>query len=53
MNNLRKPVIGIILDLNSDSSKYSYASFPWYALRACYSQNVEQAGGIPVSNASL
>ena len=41
MNNLRQPVIGIILDLNTDSSKYSYASFPWYALRACYSQNVE------------
>ena len=48
MNNLRQPVIGIILDLNTDSSKYSYASFPWYALRACYSQNVEKAGGIPV-----
>jgi putative glutamine amidotransferase len=48
MNNLRQAVIGIILDLNTDSSKYSYASFPWYALRACYSQNVEKAGGIPV-----
>ena len=48
MNNLKKPVIGIILDLNTDSSKYSYAPLPWYALRACYSQNVEKAGGIPV-----
>ena len=48
MNNLKKPVIGIILDFNTDSSKYSYAPLPWYALRACYSQNVEKAGGIPV-----
>lgn len=48
MNNIKKPVIGIILDINTDSSKYSYAAFPWYALRACYSANVEKAGGVPI-----
>jgi putative glutamine amidotransferase len=43
-----KPVIGIILDINNDSQKYLYSARTWYALRACYSENVEKAGGIPV-----
>lgn len=45
---MKKPVIGIFLDINSDSEKYSYAPLPWYALRACYSDNVEKLGGLPV-----
>ncbi len=48
MNDIKKPIIGIILDINTDSQKYSYSALPWYALRACYSENVEKAGGIPV-----
>ncbi|CAF3764745.1 unnamed protein product [Rotaria magnacalcarata] len=43
-----KPVIGIILDINNDSQKYLYSARTWYALRACYSENVEKVGGIPV-----
>lgn len=43
-----KPVIGIFLDTNEDSEKYSYAALPWYALRRCYAQNVERFGGIPI-----
>lgn len=45
---MKKPVIGIVLDLASDNEKYSYSKKPWYALRADYSNMVEQAGGIPV-----
>jgi putative glutamine amidotransferase len=48
MNDIKKPIIGIILDINTDSQKYSYSALPWYALRACYSENVEKAGGVPV-----
>ncbi|MFK7968683.1 MAG: gamma-glutamyl-gamma-aminobutyrate hydrolase family protein [Rickettsiaceae bacterium] len=43
-----KPIIGIILDINNDSQKYSYSVRTWYALRACYSENVERAGGVPI-----
>jgi putative glutamine amidotransferase len=43
-----KPVIGIFLDINQDSEKYSYAALPWYALRRCYSENVEKFGGMPI-----
>lgn len=44
-----KPVIGIILDINNDSHKYQYSDHAsWYALRSCYSANVERAGGIPI-----
>lgn len=45
---MKKPIIGITLDLASDSKKYSYAPKSWYALRRCYSQMVEKAGGVPV-----
>ncbi len=45
---MKKPVIGITLDLASDSAKYSYAGRPWYALRRDYSGMVAKAVGIPV-----
>jgi putative glutamine amidotransferase len=45
---MKKPVIGIFLDLNTDSKKYSYAALPWYALRKCYAENVEKFGGLPI-----
>lgn len=45
---MRKPVIGIFLDINQNSEKYSYAALPWYALRECYARNVEAAGGVPI-----
>lgn len=41
-----KPVIGIILSLETEDQ--SYSRYPWYGLRANYSDAVEQAGGIPV-----
>lgn len=44
----KNPVIGITLDLVSDSEKYKYARFPWYALRQNYANSVIKAGGIPV-----
>jgi putative glutamine amidotransferase len=45
---MKKPIIGITLDLASDSEKYSYAKRPWYALRRCYSSMVAKAGGVPI-----
>jgi putative glutamine amidotransferase len=45
---MRKPIIGIILDLAEDSEKYSYAKKPWYALRSCYSDCISKYGGTPV-----
>lgn len=45
----KKPVIGIILDLNvNDPRKYLYAKLPWYALRQNYATSVEKFGGVPV-----
>jgi len=44
----KKPVIGISLDLASDSDRYKYSSFPWYALRKNYIDSVIQAGGVPI-----
>ncbi|MCP5369211.1 MAG: gamma-glutamyl-gamma-aminobutyrate hydrolase family protein [Rickettsiaceae bacterium] len=43
---MTKPVIGIVLDLPQNKDKYSYAAKPWYALRACYSERVKEAGGV-------
>ena len=45
---MKKPIIGIVLDLTQDGEKYSYSRKPWYALRADYSNMVEKAGGLPV-----
>lgn len=45
---MKKPIIGITLDLASDNDKYSYSWAPWYALRRDYSNMVVKAGGIPV-----
>jgi len=45
---MKKPVIGIVLDLASDSDKYSYAPHPWYALRKCYSDCISANGGVPI-----
>jgi putative glutamine amidotransferase len=44
---MSKPVIGITLDLQNDSEKYSYSRYPWYALRQNYSQSVAKLGGVP------
>jgi putative glutamine amidotransferase len=45
---MKKPVIGITLDLARNSEKYSYSLFPWYALRKDYADCVVMAGGIPI-----
>lgn len=45
---MKKPIIGITLDLVNDSDKYSYAWCPWYALRRDYSNIVTKSGGIPI-----
>lgn len=45
---MRKPIIGISLDLQDDNETYSYAKFPWYALRADYSDAVSRNGGMPI-----
>jgi putative glutamine amidotransferase len=45
---MKKPVIGIVLDLAKDSNKYAYAPLPWYAIRKCYADAVINAGGIPI-----
>ena len=45
---MKKPVIGIILDLASDNEKYSYSARSWYALRKDYSDCVVEAGGTPI-----
>lgn len=47
-NKYKKPVIGITLDLANDSAKYSYAKFPWYALRQNYADSIIKAGGVPI-----
>jgi len=49
ITNMKKPIIGITLDLASDTAgKYSYAWRPWYAIRRDYSDIITKAGGIPV-----
>ena len=48
IRSMKKPVIGIVLDLAKDSEKYSYAHRPWYALRKDYSDCVEKYGGIAI-----
>jgi putative glutamine amidotransferase len=45
---MKKPIIGISLDLQNDNEEYSYAKFPWYALRANYADAVSDAGGFPI-----
>lgn len=47
---MTRPLIGISLDSATDNGKYSYAisEKPWYALRKCYVNAVEDAGGLPV-----
>jgi len=45
---LKKPVIGITLDLANNNENYRYSSFPWYVLRQNYAESVLQAGGIPL-----
>ena len=42
---IKKPVIGITLDYVSEKDN-SYSRYPWYALRADYSNAVEASGGI-------
>jgi putative glutamine amidotransferase len=45
---MKRPIIGISLDLQSDNEKYSYSHFPWYALRTSYSDAVSDADGLPI-----
>lgn len=45
---MTRPIIGIVLDFVRDNEKYSYAAKPWYALRACYSERVKEAGGMAI-----
>jgi putative glutamine amidotransferase len=41
-----KPLVGVTLDSERPGS---YSTFPWYALRANYTQAIAQAGGVPVA----
>jgi putative glutamine amidotransferase len=45
---MKKPIIGIVLDLANDGGKYSYSKKPWYAIRADYSNMIEKSGGLPI-----
>lgn len=45
---MKKPIIAISLDIKTDSETYSYSKFPWYALRADYSDSVSKFGGMPI-----
>lgn len=45
---MKKTIIGITLDLANDNEKYTYAKFPWYALRKNYADCILQAGGLPI-----
>lgn len=45
---MNKPIIAISLDICNDSDKYTYAKFPWYALRAGYSNCISEFGGMPI-----
>lgn len=45
---MKKPIIGISLDLQHDNDEYSYSKFPWYALRANYSDAISAHGGLPI-----
>ncbi|MGX6959835.1 MAG: gamma-glutamyl-gamma-aminobutyrate hydrolase family protein [Rickettsia endosymbiont of Pentastiridius leporinus] len=44
----KKPIIGITPDLAQNCDKYTYAAFPWYALRKNYTDAVVAAGGVPL-----
>jgi len=44
----KKPIIGITPDLAQNCEKYTYAAYPWYALRKNYTDAVIKAGGIPL-----
>ena len=44
----RKPIIGITTDLAQNCEKYTYAAFPWYALRKNYTDAIIEAGGVPM-----
>jgi putative glutamine amidotransferase len=44
----KKPIIGLTLDLANNCEKYSYAAFPWYALRKNYADAIIKAGGVPL-----
>ncbi|MGI4953614.1 MAG: gamma-glutamyl-gamma-aminobutyrate hydrolase family protein [Janthinobacterium lividum] len=41
-----KPLIGVTLDAEQPGG---YSKYPWYALRANYTQALEAAGGLPVA----
>jgi putative glutamine amidotransferase len=43
---MKKPLIGITLDLEDGGSGYS--SFPWYALGERYAQAIANVGGLPI-----
>lgn len=45
---MKKPIIGIVLELMKNSANYSYSKKPWYALRANYSNMIEKSGGLPI-----
>ena len=44
---MRKPLIGITLDIEPQGGGYSNA--PWYALRVNYAEAVSAAGGLPIA----
>ncbi len=43
-----RPVIGLTPD-REEAGAYSYAKFPWYALRENYLGSIARAGGLPVA----
>ncbi|MGI4775504.1 MAG: gamma-glutamyl-gamma-aminobutyrate hydrolase family protein [Janthinobacterium lividum] len=45
---IRKPIIGITLDLAKNSDQYMYSIFPWYAVRQNYADCIIKAGGLAI-----
>jgi putative glutamine amidotransferase len=46
MNNAMRPLVGLTLDSEPPGG---YSKFPWYALRANYSDAIAAAGGLPIA----
>ncbi len=46
MNNAARPLVGLTLDSEPSGG---YSKYPWYALRANYSDAIAAAGGLPVA----
>ncbi|MBD25953.1 MAG: gamma-glutamyl-gamma-aminobutyrate hydrolase [Candidatus Marinimicrobia bacterium] len=44
---MKKPIIGITVDVERGGTKGGYSRFPWFAIRENYCSAVAEAGGVP------